>query len=742
MRPMTASSQAPGTSPPAAASGARAPAAGDRDPAGLLLARLSVAPALIATAFLLVSFPLLVIGEFRPVPVIALSAIAATLLTWRGLLRWRGAVALPGLRVPPDLRSGAAADPRPWAQPGDLADGGDARRTPWWAALSVLVIAGGFFAFQAAHHSQFLVISRDPGAYMQFGAWIAGHGALPIQTSPGAFGGAKGITFGGFAMYQVGTTVVPQFMAGLPMALAVGWWLFGVNGALLTAPLLGAAAVVVFAGLAARLAGARWAPLAALVIAVSEPLMFTSRSTYSEPLALIMFLGGLSLVIDSLRAERGARALALLAGLALGTCLLVRIDAPADALPVIPYAGWLLARGRRQATPMITGLAIGWAGGAWDAIFVTFPYVFQTNKSSSVPMVVIIAVTIVLTVAGAWWLRRRARAARALPRAGEHWLLPTWLPAFLVVLPFCVLAGFAARSHVQPGYAGEHYAQLALHWVYWYLGGPAIALAAVGAAVLSRGCLRGQWPSWALPLMVFSWGIVTFLYRPGITPDQPWASRRLVPVVLPGFIMLAVWTVAWAGGKLRTPGRRRGTALSARGTALSAHGTALSARGTAAAGVAAACAVLLVVPAALGARGTALKRTYANQVAAISGLCDRVPGDASVLIIDGPAADRWAEVVRGMCDVPVARFPDSARPSSHPEAPAALVSAAIAGIERAGRRPVLLAATRAELAPFAGKGTITHAVNLPTTGDGRYLLSRPYNVTRGNLTAWMWEPNR
>ena len=66
------------------------------------------------------------------------------------------------------------------------------------------------------------------------------------------------------------------------------------------------------------------------------------------------------------------------------------------------------------------------------------------------------------------------------------------------------------------------------------------------------------------------------------------------------------------------------------------------------------------------------------------------------------------------------------------------MAGAIAGIERAGRRPVLLAATRAELAPFASKGTITHAVNLRSTVDGRYLLSKPYNVTRQTLTAWIW----
>ena len=59
----------------------------------------------------------------------------------------------------------------------------------------------------------------------------------------------------------------------------------------------------------------------------------------------------------------------------------------------------------------------------------------------------------------------------------------------------------------------------------------------------------GQAPSWTLPLMVFAWIIVTML-RPAITPDHPWASRRLVPGVLPGFILLAIWASAWLVGWL------------------------------------------------------------------------------------------------------------------------------------------------------------------------------------------------
>jgi hypothetical protein len=154
--------------------------------------------------------------------------------------------------------------------------------------------------------------------------------------------------------------------------------------------------------------------------------------------------------------------------------------------------------------------------------------------------------------------------------------------------------------------------------------------------------------------------------------------------------------------------------------------------------------VLLVVPTALGARGTALKRTYTNEVAAIYGLCAQIPSNASVVIIDGPMADRWDETIRGMCDVPVGRFPDNRNIYTDPAARPVLVSNAIASIERIGRRPVLIAASSKELAPYASGGTITHVVNAPTTADGKYFLSKPYNIdTRtSRLSAWMWEPTR
>jgi hypothetical protein len=794
---MSVSSRTPasGQSTPEAGTGSPPSERPSSDPAGLLLARLTVAPTLVVTAFLLAGFPLLLIGYFRPVPVIALSLIVAAVIVPLGFRRLPGLVA--GASTTDTSTTGAStadtvvADPRLWAQPGDAEGQRDSRRTPWWTVISLLVIAAGFFAFQAAYHSQFLIISRDPGSYMQFATWIAGHGSLPIPTNSQAFGNDPGLWYQGFAMYQVGNTIIPQFMAGLPMTLAVGFWLGGVNGALLLGPFFGAVAIVVFGGLAARLLGARWAPLAALVLAISLPQMFTSRSTYSEPLAQILFLGGLALVLDSLRVApsgNGTRSttatsfagrvrdrvagwdsgqvLATLAGLALGVALLVRIGSPSDILPIIPYCGLLWVRGQRQVKPLVIGILVGWLWGWVDGVFLSWPYVFQTNKSSSIPMIAVIVFAIIVTMVVAVWLRRRATAADGrLPQLGERWWLPGWLPRAAVIAPFVVVAAFAFRSHVQPNYIKEQYAQLALHWVYWYLGGPAIALATIGAAMLGYGCLRGRWPSWALPLSTFAWGIVLFLYRPGITPDQPWASRRLVPAVLPGFILLSLWVVAWACGKLRrgeVPGRLAVLLQSpggANGVSPRTPRVTGKRRALVTAGVASICAVLLIVPTAISAfgisihrggtvgvrltaHGLALKRTYYGQVAAIYGLCAQIPNDASVIIVDSPMADRISEVVRGMCDVPVARFHYNGNVYKHPAASTAQVLAAIRGVESVGRRPVLLAASPSELAPYKNQGTVTKAVSMHSTMDGRSLLSKPMNIATENLFVWMWEPTR
>src|SRR5262249_24558017 len=119
-----------------------------------------------------------------------------------------------------------------------------------------------------------------------------------------------------------------------------------------------------------------------------------------------------------------------------------------------------------------------------------------------------------------------------------------------------VIASYERDNHL-PVDPMRTFAEQSLHWVFWYIGVPAVILATVGGALLTRRCLRGQAPLWTLPLMTSAWTIVTFLSRPSITPDHPWASRRLVPAVLPGVILLAVWASSWLVGWLREHGYAR-----------------------------------------------------------------------------------------------------------------------------------------------------------------------------------------
>ena len=297
--------------------------------------------------------------------------------------------------------------------------------------------------------------------------------------------------------------------------------------------------------------------------------------------------------------------------------------------------------------------------------------------------------------------------------------LARWLPEAAGALTVLIFVGFAIRPLVQTvagetnptsiAYVAElqklaglpidgrqQYYQNSLYWVIWYLGIPAVLLGAFGLAVLARRGLRAllTWQDateavrvWALPGMIALWVIVTVLYRPAVSPDQPWASRRLVPFVLPGLILGAIWASVWLKERAGQLGRTRVTS----------------------AVVASCCVASLLIPAALtnldigvtktatgrhlSAHGMAFRRIGTGELTAVTKLCAAIGPDASVVILDSLTNDRFAQLVRGMCDTPTAALT---------KATPATVSAVVAGIQGVGRHPVLLAENEIELASYGG----------------------------------------
>jgi hypothetical protein len=625
-------------------------------------------------------------------------------------------------------------------------------RAKAWPLVATVAIAAAFTAWQMAERTEQIIYLRDPATYLQVAYWIAHHGHLPIPDSVAAFGGPHpGLSFASSNYYPRGAGIVPQFMTGLPLVLAAGIWLHGIKAALLVTPLIGGCAVLSFGGLAGRLAGPGWAPAAAAVLALTLPEQYTSRGTFSEPLAQVLMFGGLCLLADSLTVNRGPgkkpdwpgqdKVLAALAGLALGLTILVRIDGLSDILPAVPFLGVLLAARRRQAVPFGVALVVGVSYGLADGYLKSRPYL-DLEAPSLRPLGYIVAITVAATAAGiaitaSQKVRNAARKVLATRTA-------QYLPAAAAAATGLIFVAFARRPLVQTvagetdptsiAYVAElqklaglpvnghrQYYEDSLYWVIWYLGAPAVLLGAFGLAVLAKNGTKAllTWKDpaaaarvWALPLMMALWSVVTVLYRPAVAPDQPWASRRLVPFVLPGLILGGIWAAAWLKDQAALLGRNRATAVT----------------------VASCCVASMLIPAALTtfdlsvtksggvkAHGMAFRKVGPGEIAAVSKLCASFPPDVSVVILDRLTADRFAQVVRGMCGLPTAVL--TGRQDLGP---------VIKGIQGVGRRPALLAEDQAEL-----PGTPKQVVNLLTTQEAHNLTAPPTRTWLIHYTVWM-----
>ena len=685
----------------------------------------------------------------------ALTAVLAAALVPVGA--WRPEVAAPLLLI--GLAAIAVLLPRVPTRP-----------VPVWTALASLAVAVGHGWWAAATHAEHLVLRRDAGSYALYAQWIATRHGLPIDPQAGLFGGAAAVadpafTFASPAYYQVadaagGVEVVPQFLLGAPALYSVGYWLDGWSGLLVAPAVVSAAALLAVAGLTARLTGPRAAPVAAALLALTQPVLHAARSTYSEPAALLLVAAAAALLVDACSgtAPDRTRALAAAAGAGFGLAGLVRVDALREVLLLAPVAAVLALRGpavgrRSAARPLLVGAGLATLLAAIAAVGLSRPYLADIG-GSLLPLVVLGVLLAAGSLLAVRLGTRSARPSRNLasgPRvrgvSGDHgrgaprsWLPAVWLPA--VWLPAGLLLAVAAlasrplwqvvrqsprdpgsrvvaglqRLQALPIDGGRTYAEHSVGWLGWYVG-PVTLLAAVGTlVVLARRA--GQWwssgssvvPAWLPPTVVGVGSAVLTLYRPGITPDHPWADRRLVPVLLPVVVLAAVAGLARVTALARA---RRSAGLFA---AVPAVGV-----------------VALLVPAWLGTAGVATARTEQGQLAAARAVCARLRPGEVVVGLDTRARNEWPQLIRGICGRPAGSFagPPDRLPSAVPRV--------LARIRAAGGRPVLIAANSPAALTDLGL-TAVPVLALDSTEDQRYLTRRPDGVQRLDVDLWLARP--
>ena len=145
--------------------------------------------------------------------------------------------------------------------------------------------------------------------------------------------------------------------------------------------------------------------------------------------------------------------------------------------------------------------------------------------------------------------RRRDRAASPPPRIRtrvfrHRALMPSAIGVATVVFVWAywlrpdsgprprIAAGQKLTKQLSAAITAWHGSR-SLHWFSSYIGVVALAGAFAGFVVLARDARNGRRAATAVSLFVVPVALL-YVARPSITPDQPWAMRRYLPVVIPG----------------------------------------------------------------------------------------------------------------------------------------------------------------------------------------------------------------
>lgn len=426
------------------------------------------------------------------------------------------------------------------------------------AAAAIVAVAGYFYAM---YPKESLLGERDEGIYAQHALHLLRTGgsaidlaALGIAQDPSIQAIEKGQAPELPGVYPTGERWTYQFSAATPAWMAMVGAPLGPQGIFRFNAVLGVLNCVAFYALLRRWLPARaraWAVPALAVFALQPAQMWVSRNALSEPLCAWFLAVGL--LAASIAAARRSRRLGLIAGALIGMGCFVRIDAIVFALAAATAALSIAALGRDARQPGAAA-ALGEAAlGCYAVAALAMGYFLACVQPYLLGLAdLVVAATVAASLcAFAAHLAARAPALRAraafAPRLAwpaaaavaalfvyALWIRPHWPPYALI------------ESKLVPQLNGQRdYREASLTGIAAYLSWPTILAAGIGAALAAQAVFARQLSPGRAWIVVFLLvPTVVYLWRPMVSPDHIWASRRWLPAVFPACIALAAYAAA------------------------------------------------------------------------------------------------------------------------------------------------------------------------------------------------------
>lgn len=532
-----------------------------------------------------------------------------------------------------------------------------ASRNATLGAAAAVVLCVAYMLFAGATPSQNVLLSRDPGSYLDTGRWLARDGSLEVDAEGRAFDGVDGLQFSSAAVYQTTPGDVEfQFNHLSSVLLAAAFDIGGYRLMFRVPAIASACALLVIYIVTARATKRPFTSLLAPgLFALSMPLLYVSRNTYSEPAALLLLWGAV-MVLSRLHVRPRAVD-GIVGGAVLGAMICARVDALLFAAVMLCLAALSLAasHGRPQRVERlrawgaaVLALAAVSTIGIIDLVARTGNYaqdltpqltlLRQALAASAVLSVIGVALWWSVPPLAAWCNRRRALAANLAAGGVIIGFLIGWLVRPIVQTVYSDQV-FEAVTNIQkreglPINGSRIYSEESLIWMSWYLGIPALGAAIIGLGISTWRAIRSRTTPEALAVLALGGAAgVLYLWNPSITPDQLWATRRFVPAVLPALAIMATITVgliiAWFHSldRLSVPLRR---------------------------GASAVLVLVFVIPPFLTTWPLRWQRAQTGYLQPIMEACDEMPADAAVVVLGGFAGATLPQTLRSWCGVPVA----------------------------------------------------------------------------------------
>jgi hypothetical protein len=427
-------------------------------------------------------------------------------------------------------------------------------------AAGAVVISVGTTIWNGLNAAKHVQLDRDGVSYANAGKWIADHGTLDVQPYVAPFTKTAPFVASSTGMKPRGSHLEFDVSHMLSAILAEAHNLGGNRWMFLAVPILGGISLLVFYLLAARLLRHPFAALAATAtLAVTMPQVSFSRDSAAEvPMQALLFTA-IWLLCDR-RTLRSAGT-GFCAGLLLGLLQAMHGDGLVYllGLSLLFAVQWLRAKRadrRRLIEGMIgciEGVGVGLLVAAFD-LWSWNRYYLSVVQGNLVRVAVLGVIISIASIAAvrlhrrrpdliAAYRRRRESAARVAFGAVAAFGIGGWFVRPLVQKthgrPNAIVALVQHLDNVSHD-PTRRYSELSMRWISWYIGPFTLALAIVGAAALAylfvRGSLRAQPATIAV---ILGPPALLYIWLPSTTPDQLWATRRFLPAVFPGLILLA-----------------------------------------------------------------------------------------------------------------------------------------------------------------------------------------------------------